>query len=82
MLFAVFDGHGGKDVAEYAKAEFKKVLMDQPEFKTKDFEKALLNAFMELDANLKKEEFSVDTGATSCVVLISKDHIYCANAGD
>jgi len=28
MLFAVFDGHGGKEVAEYAKAEFKKVLMD------------------------------------------------------
>lgn len=56
--------------------------MDQPEFKTKDFEKALQKAFMELDHNLKKEEFSVDTGATACVVLISKDHIYCSNAGD
>ena len=82
MLFAVFDGHGGKEVAEYAKAEFKKVLMEQPDFKTKDYEKALVKAFMELDANLKKEEFSVDTGATSCVVLITKDFIYCANAGD
>lgn len=37
---------------------------------------------MKLDDNLKSEDFAVDTGSTSCVVLVTKNRIYCANAGD
>ena len=37
---------------------------------------------MKLDENLKQEDFSTDTGSTSCVVFITKNKIYCANAGD
>ena len=37
---------------------------------------------MKLDADLKSEEFSTDQGATSCVILITANQIYCANAGD
>ena len=32
MLFGVFDGHGGKEVAVFAEAHFKKVLESQSEF--------------------------------------------------
>jgi len=29
MLFGVFDGHGGKDVAEFTKKEFKNTLINR-----------------------------------------------------
>lgn len=37
-----------------------------------------------LDANEEREikSFAFNSGCTSCVVLITKDTIYCANAGD
>ena len=31
---------------------------------------------------MKKEDFANDTGTTSCVILITPDKIWCANAGD
>jgi len=41
MLFAVFDGHGGDEVAIYAKAQLKQVLEGLDLFKKKKYEKAL-----------------------------------------
>lgn len=41
-LFAVFDGHGGKDVAEYSREKFKDVFLNSPEFKKGDFKNALI----------------------------------------
>ncbi len=82
MIFAFFDGDGGKEVAEYAKAHFIKVLNDLEEFKQYNFEKALIDSFMKLDENLKQEDFSIYTGFTSCAVFVTKNKIYCANEGD
>ena len=79
-LFGVFDGHGGKEVAEFAKKHFKKIL--EAELKSKDIKTALEQAFLKLDDEVKNEDYSNDTGSTSCVVLITPLEIYCANAGD
>ena len=38
MLFAVWDGHGGKEVAEYAKNHFYKIFIGTDEFKAGNFE--------------------------------------------
>ena len=46
MLFGVFDGHGGKEVANFARDEFKDVLLAQPEWKHSDYEMALQKAFL------------------------------------
>ena len=37
---------------------------------------------MNLDKKLKKQHYSFNAGTTGCVVLITKDSIYCANLGD
>jgi len=82
MLFGVFDGHGGKEVAVYAEQNFKKVLEGISEFKQGDYENALTKAFLKLDSDVEKQDYAQDTGTTACVVLITPTEIYCANAGD
>lgn len=82
MLFGVFDGHAGKEVAIFAKEKFMGKLLEDGEFKNENYKKALENAFMALDAELKDEDYAYDTGSTACVVLITPDKIYCSNAGD
>ena len=37
---------------------------------------------MKLDDKVSEQEYAQDTGTTVCVVLITKEHIYCANSGD
>ena len=53
MLFGVFDGHGGKEVAEYTKLHFQRILEDNSNFKKEKYGPALIEAFLELDANVK-----------------------------
>jgi serine/threonine protein phosphatase PrpC len=50
MLFCVFDGHGGKEVAMFAEKNFKKIFMNQAEFKKGNFKEALRLTFFDLDA--------------------------------
>ena len=80
-LFGVFDGHGGKDVAMFAKANLKRIL-EQELGRQTDIKRALETAFLKLDEQVSSEDYAVDTGTTSCVVLITPSEIYCANAGD
>jgi serine/threonine protein phosphatase PrpC len=54
MLFGVFDGHGGQEVAEHAKIHFQRILESQKEFKSGEYIPALTKAFMEYDALVKK----------------------------
>lgn len=37
-LFGIFDGHGGKEVAEYAAAHFLNLLKENTNFKEKKFD--------------------------------------------
>ena len=37
---------------------------------------------MAVDKDLENEDFSMDAGATSCVVFVTRDRIFTANAGD
>jgi len=82
MLFGVFDGHGGDEVALYIRDYFKDILVELPSFKKGNYSKALIEAFLKVDASVKGEEYAKEVGATACVVLITPDKIICANAGD
>lgn len=55
-LFAVFDGHGGEQVALFCEKWMPHYLMQNEEYKCKNYAKALEETFVELDYLLLSEE--------------------------
>lgn len=96
-LFAVFDGHGGQEVARFCEKKFVEVLKAREKFGERRYAEALQEAFLEMDrlvenpASQKElQELKNDTdgsvhsyaGCTANVCLVTAEHVYCANAGD
>ncbi len=48
-LFGVFDGHGGKEVAQFVKKHFTEELINNPNYKKGDMKKALIETFLRMD---------------------------------
>ena len=48
-MFAVFDGHGGIEVAKFAERNFTDVLLKNPNFQNKQYKLALEETFLEFD---------------------------------
>jgi serine/threonine protein phosphatase PrpC len=48
-LFAVFDGHGGAEVARFCERHFISELKEDKEYQAKNYEAALRNVFLKLD---------------------------------
>lgn len=82
MVFGVFDGHGGKEVAAFCKENIQKMLQGQESLKKGDYASALRDTFMQLDDKVKQEDYADQAGTTACVLLVTKDRIFCANSGD
>ena len=55
-LFAVFDGHGGPEVAKFAQNHFTKSLLSSAAYKRKDYKLALENTFLKMDKLLLTEK--------------------------
>ena len=51
-LFAVFDGHGGIEVAKFCERHFLNVLVNSEPYKNKNYSKALEEAFLKMDVLL------------------------------
>jgi serine/threonine protein phosphatase PrpC len=66
-LFAVFDGHGGKEVAEFCSREVTKTLEALDSYTSKDYETALRECFISLDTQLSQLE------GQNKIVAISKE---------
>ena len=95
-LFAVFDGHGGPEVAKYCAKYLPIKLLENEKYKNKAYQKALEEVFLELDQDLLKDtnnsllsEFKMNAGeeksiagCTAVVCLIVDGEIFAANAGD
>ena len=95
-LFAVFDGHGGPEVAKFCAKYMPIELLKNPNFKTENYKTALEEVFLAMDTMLLNDthndllkEFKNDpdnansfAGCTANVVLITRKEIYVANAGD
>ena len=48
-LFAVFDGHGGREVAKFTQNHFTKNLISCQAYKHKNYKLALENTFLKMD---------------------------------
>jgi len=55
-LFAVFDGHGGPEVAKFVQNHFTKNLISSTAYKRKDYKLALENTFLKMDKLLLTEK--------------------------
>lgn len=51
-VFGVFDGHGGKEVAQFVKAHFTEELVNNNSFKSGNIKKALAENFLRMDEML------------------------------
>ena len=55
-LFAVFDGHGGPEVARFCQNHIVQDLIADSDFQKKDYKKALANIFLKFDKMILQEE--------------------------
>lgn len=83
-FFAVYDGHGGSTIAEYAGNHLHKILTKQSHYQDGHFEEAMKQAFLEIDEIMLQEESlkNVQAGSTAVTMLIKDNVLYCANVGD
>jgi len=94
-LFAVLDGHAGKDVAQVTASEFTDHLLNtQPfdrlqsgdEYKEKEIIDGLHQAFQTWDVKLKTHPWLLKnqdrSGSTATGVLITPKHYFVFNVGD
>ncbi|XP_042898733.1 probable protein phosphatase 2C T23F11.1 [Parasteatoda tepidariorum] len=83
-FFAVYDGHGGAKVAEYAGNNLHKKIVSHSSYKKGEIVEAIKSSFLEVDSDMLKDENMRDelAGTTAVIVLIKNGKIYCGNVGD
>uniref|UniRef100_A0A1Q3F177 protein-serine/threonine phosphatase n=1 Tax=Culex tarsalis TaxID=7177 RepID=A0A1Q3F177_CULTA len=82
-FFAVYDGHGGANIAQYAGKHLHKYVTRRPEYGI-DMRKALQRGFLDIDEAMLNDDSLKEqmAGSTAVTVLVKNDRLYCANAGD
>uniref|UniRef100_A0A2R5LLR9 protein-serine/threonine phosphatase n=1 Tax=Ornithodoros turicata TaxID=34597 RepID=A0A2R5LLR9_9ACAR len=83
-FFAVYDGHGGAKVAQYAGSHVHRKIVGQPCYQKGDIVEAIKKGFLELDSDMLKDDAMKDelAGTTAVVVLLKDGKLYCGNVGD
>ena len=90
----MFDGHGGKEAALYARERLWDLIQEQLKFRSTDREKvveAIVDAYWSLHREMqpKRSLWKPNTlgdpstaGTTACTVIFRQDYFYVANVGD
>ncbi|KAH6558483.1 hypothetical protein KP509_1Z061300 [Ceratopteris richardii] len=82
--YGVFDGHGGRDAAQFAKDELLKYIVQDASFPA-SVEKAVHQGFLNTDqafAEACRTGNCVSSGTTAIMVLILGREVFVANVGD
>lgn len=82
--FAVFDGHGGRRIADYASRNLHIRIHNNPAYHEGYIEDSLRQSFLQLDSEMMtSEELMHDLAGTTAITVLSKSNrLYCANVGD
>jgi serine/threonine protein phosphatase PrpC len=81
--FAVFDGHGGKEVSAYCKDHFGGHLDRALLGHGQDGVMSLVAALNSVDSSARKDlPRGTTAGTTACIVLVQPDKVVTANIGD
>lgn len=78
-IMAVFDGHGGSQVSEFCKNNFKEILTYHIN-NNHEFDVAIQQTYKELD--LRCENLKQTCGSTALTMFKKKNEIWVANCGD
>ena len=83
-FFAVYDGHGGAKISDYAGKHLHKYITNRSEYKEGNIIDAMKQAFLELDEVMQNEETlkHEQAGSTAITMVIKGNRIFCANVGD
>ena len=83
-LLGVFDGHAGREAAEYLAEFLVQNLGEQVRLKEKDFSGALRETFLQTDREFREWAVANEniSGSTALVVLFRNTEIIVANSGD
>ncbi|KAG0365966.1 Protein phosphatase 2C 2 [Gamsiella multidivaricata] len=84
-FFAVYDGHGGANVAKYSGEGLHKRIIADHAFSKGDYKTAIKNGFLEMDRALRHDpEYGGDSsGCTAITATITdKNILFVGNAGD
>ncbi len=65
-IFGIFDGHGGREVANYVKNHFTEFFLSNENYKKGKIKEAIKETFLLLDRNLETKEAMIE---------LTKDHI-------
>ncbi|KAL5698452.1 protein-serine/threonine phosphatase [Ranunculus cassubicifolius] len=83
-FFGVFDGHGGKDAAQFVRDNLPRVIVEDAEFPLK-LEKVVTRSFVKTDAAYAKRcslQSALSSGTTALTAMIFGRSLLVANAGD
>ena len=79
MMFGLFDGHGGRDAAEFASQNLPKAIADRLKA-TPRLEEAYTAAFRQLQMDMKP--WCVYVGTTAVIAVVEGTTLTMANVGD
>jgi len=82
-MFAVYDGHAGKEAATFVRERLSAMLAERWPFTDEQYEEAIKDVFLKTDRELQAISPLPSAGTTAVVALCRNDgQIYVANAGD
>ncbi|CAA0821075.1 Probable protein phosphatase 2C 22 [Striga hermonthica] len=83
-FYGVFDGHGGKCAAQFARDHLPRIIVEDADFPL-ELEKVVTRSFIETDAAFEKScaiESNLSSGTTALTAMIFGRSLLVANAGD